>query len=110
MSIAAQSMMKQLENEKERYISDLLRMTSERDSLRERLRTLTDMSINEKAHLEQTIENLKGKLRRTENDATELAELLRSVRERAEILEHEHAKLKERLHEAIEVAKVSTWI
>ena len=99
--------MKQLENEKEHYIADLLRMTTERDSLRERLRTITDMSISEKAHLEQSIENLQGKLRRTENDATELAELLRSVRERAEILDVEHVAMKERLQDAIEVARVS---
>lgn len=99
--------MKQLENEKEHYIADLLRMTTERDSLRERLRTITDMSISEKAHLEQSIENLQGKLRRTENDATELAELLRSVRERAEMLDVEHVAMKERLQDAIEVARVS---
>lgn len=44
----------------------------ERDSLRERLKISTDNQIADKAHLEQQVEDLNGRLRILQNDKNQL--------------------------------------
>ena len=58
--------------ERDEALVDLRRTIVERDSLRERLKISTDNQIADKAHSEQQIEDLNGRLRILQNDKNQL--------------------------------------
>ena len=58
--------------ERDEALVDLRRTIVERDSLRERLKISTDNQIADKAHMEQQIEDLNGRLRILQNDKNQL--------------------------------------
>ncbi len=59
VSLAAQTILKRVENERDTTLFELRNITNERDSLKERLKIVTETSITEKARLEQQIEDLQ---------------------------------------------------
>lgn len=59
VSLAAQTILKRVENERDTTLFELRNVTNERDSLKERLKIVTESSISEKAKLEQKIEDLQ---------------------------------------------------
>ena len=59
VSLAAQTILKRVENERDTTLFELRNITNEKDSLKERLKITTETSISEKARLEQQIEDLK---------------------------------------------------
>ena len=61
-SLAAQAILRRIENERDDAVSDLRRMTTERDSLRERLKIATETSLSDRAKLEQQVEDLEATL------------------------------------------------
>lgn len=62
-SLAAQAVLRQVENERDDATAELQRITTERDSLRERLKLSTETALSERAHLEQKVEDLDGQLK-----------------------------------------------
>ncbi|XP_027012148.2 testis-specific gene 10 protein isoform X1 [Tachysurus fulvidraco] len=71
-SVTAQSMLKRLEAERDEAMSNFHRMSTERDSLRERLKISQETAISERAHLEQRVEDLKKTLLTMEQERAEL--------------------------------------
>ncbi|XP_036364185.1 testis-specific gene 10 protein-like isoform X2 [Octopus sinensis] len=71
-SLAAQAVLRQVENERDNASADLQRIMTERDSLQERLRLSTDSSLTERAHLEQKVEDLSCQLSLSEVERDEL--------------------------------------
>lgn len=59
VSLAAQTILKRVENERDTALFELRSISNERDSLKERLRITTETAISEKAKLEQQIEDLE---------------------------------------------------
>ncbi|KAL8621049.1 hypothetical protein ACOMHN_040574 [Nucella lapillus] len=71
-SLAAQAMLRKVENERDDAVTDLLRMTNERDSLRERIKLATDSALSERVKLEQRIEDVEATLHTVESEREEL--------------------------------------
>ncbi|XP_076070631.1 centrosomal protein of 135 kDa-like isoform X3 [Mytilus galloprovincialis] len=80
-SLAAQAILRRVENERDDGISDLRRMTTERDSLRERLKIATESSLSDRAKLEQKIEDLENALHNSETEKSEYVVRVTTLRE-----------------------------
>ncbi|CAF0717644.1 unnamed protein product [Adineta steineri] len=72
VSIAAQSILRKVESERDSAIVEARTAGTERDSLRERLRITTDTGLTERARNEQRIEDLEIDIRKLENDREEI--------------------------------------
>lgn len=62
-SLAAQAILKRIENERDSAIFDLKNTANERDSYRERLRMTNEAAIKDKACFEQQIDDLESRQR-----------------------------------------------
>ncbi|KAK3100318.1 hypothetical protein FSP39_018085 [Pinctada imbricata] len=80
-SLAAQAVLRRVENERDDALADLRRMTTERDSLRERLKIATESSLSDRAKLEQKIEDLETTLHSVEVEKNELVVRITTLKE-----------------------------
>ncbi|CAF0894547.1 unnamed protein product [Rotaria sp. Silwood1] len=81
VSLAAQSILRKVESERDAAIIEARTATNERDSLRERLRIATDTALNERARCEQRIEDLQIEIRKLDNDREEILQQNHLLRE-----------------------------
>ncbi|XP_073698659.1 testis-specific gene 10 protein [Garra rufa] len=88
-SVTAQSILKRVETERDEAIVDLNRMTTERDSLRERLKISQETAISERAHLEQRVEDLQAAVLTLEQERGEQKSRHAQMRETMMVLEEE---------------------
>ncbi|XP_070554439.1 centrosomal protein of 135 kDa-like isoform X2 [Ptychodera flava] len=86
-SLAAQSILRRVEHERDETLADLRRMTTERDSLRERLKISTETQLSDRARLEQRIEDLENALHSSDQERSELLARVTSLRELIATLE-----------------------
>ncbi|CAF1022017.1 unnamed protein product [Rotaria sordida] len=87
VSLAAQSILRKVESERDSAIVEARTATNERDSLRERLRIATDTGLNERARCEQCIEDLQIEIRKIDNDREEILQQNHLLREQIKNLE-----------------------
>ncbi|XP_052401852.1 testis-specific gene 10 protein isoform X1 [Carassius gibelio] len=88
-SVTAQSILKRVEAERDEATADLHRMSTERDSLRERLKISQETAISERAHLEQRVEDLQAAVLTLEQERGELRSRHAQMRETMMALEEE---------------------
>ncbi|XP_074651450.1 uncharacterized protein LOC141906138 isoform X2 [Tubulanus polymorphus] len=81
VSLAAQSVLRRVECERDDALADLRRMITERDSLRERLKIATESQLSDRAHLEQRIEDLQNNMKIIEVERDDLGSRVTSLRE-----------------------------
>ncbi|GAB1601649.1 centrosomal protein of 135 kDa-like [Argonauta hians] len=101
-SLAAQAVLRQVENERDNVSADLQRITTERDSLQERLRISTDSSLSERAHLEQKIEDLSCQLSLSEVERDELQVRVNNLKDDVQSLEERIKNQAVQFHESQE--------
>ncbi|KAL7845731.1 hypothetical protein AOLI_G00239230 [Acnodon oligacanthus] len=88
-TVTAQSILKRVEAERDEAMTDLHRMTTERDSLRERLKISQETAISERAHLEQSVEDLQNAVLTLEQERAEQKSRQAQMREAMMGLEEE---------------------
>ncbi|XP_043927751.1 testis-specific gene 10 protein [Protopterus annectens] len=96
-TITAQHILRRVEAERDEAMADLRRMTTERDSLRERLKISQETYITEKASMEQRIEDLQGIIARLENGRVENKSKQSSLKELIHTLEEDMRMLSSKL-------------
>ncbi|XP_041463887.1 testis-specific gene 10 protein-like isoform X2 [Lytechinus variegatus] len=106
-SLAAQSILRRVENERDDAIADLRRMTTERDSLRERLKISTDTHLSDKARLEQRVEDLEHLLLVAEQERNSSQSRVSSMQAMINTLEEQVRTQVFRIEEAKEDASSS---
>ncbi|KAM4047053.1 testis-specific gene 10 protein isoform 1-T1 [Anomaloglossus baeobatrachus] len=99
-SLTAQTILKRVESERDSAISDLRRMTTERDSLRERIKISQETAIGDRAHLEQKIEDLQSSMQIIENDRMDQKSELSLMKDTVLTMENELKILSRRASEA----------
>ncbi|XP_071511617.1 centrosomal protein of 135 kDa-like [Diadema antillarum] len=106
-SLAAQSIVRRVGNERDDAIADLRRMTTERDSLRERLKISTDTHLGDKARLEQRVEDLELLLQKAEQERNSSQSRVSSLQAMIVTLEEQVRTQVLRIEEAKEDASAS---
>ncbi|XP_051983067.1 testis-specific gene 10 protein [Xyrauchen texanus] len=101
-SVTAQSVLKRLEAERDEATADLHRMSTERDSLRERLKISQETAISERAHLEQRVEDLQAAVLTLEQERGEQKSRQVQMRETIIGLEEEVHTLARKLNSSHE--------
>ena len=86
-SLAAQAVLRRVENERDDAISELRKLTTERDTLRERLKIATETQLAERARLEQKVEDLDEALRGRVSDQEDLEIQLNATQRQVDTLE-----------------------
>ncbi|XP_035680916.1 centrosomal protein of 135 kDa-like isoform X2 [Branchiostoma floridae] len=86
-TLAAQSILRRVENERDDAMADLRRMATERDSLRERLKISTETALTDRARLEQRIEDQDGQLYTVDQERADLQGRVASMRDMIDTLE-----------------------
>ncbi|XP_029612756.1 testis-specific gene 10 protein-like [Salmo trutta] len=89
VTVSAQSILKHVEAERDEAKVDLHRMSTERDSLRERLKICQETAISERAHLEQRVEDLQTAILTLEHERGDQKSRLALMRESMMGLEEE---------------------
>ncbi|XP_035248680.1 testis-specific gene 10 protein isoform X3 [Anguilla anguilla] len=96
-SMTAHSILKRVEAERDEATTDLKRMSTERDSLRERLKISQETAINERAHLEQRVEDLQSAIYTLEQEHRELKSKQAMMKDAMMDLEEEASSLGHKL-------------
>uniref|UniRef100_A0A9J7X3V5 Testis specific, 10 n=1 Tax=Cyprinus carpio carpio TaxID=630221 RepID=A0A9J7X3V5_CYPCA len=97
-SVTTQSILKRVEAKRDEATTDLNCMTTERDSLRERLKISQETAISERAHLEQRVEDLQVAVLTLEQERGEQRSRHAQMRETMMSLEEEVQILGQKLN------------
>ncbi|CAF1065645.1 unnamed protein product [Adineta steineri] len=81
VSLAAQSILRKVESERDAALIEARTSANERDTIRERLRVATDTNLTERARLEQRIEDLQIEIRKLDNDREDILQQNHLLRE-----------------------------
>ncbi|KAJ1215190.1 hypothetical protein NDU88_002799 [Pleurodeles waltl] len=104
-SVASQTVLRRMEEERNQALADFNKVSTEKESLREKFKNQQELSISEKMRMEQNIKDLENNIDELETERLDLQSTISKMKENLGLLENE---VNVQSHKLVQTSDVSS--